>query len=391
MLEKRELTVETYTGVLSDSFAALRTCFDGRRMGAAALGLGVSFVLAAGLGLVAGMLLLNGSLAGATLVAIGAVVVLYAGALVTYGGLAHMAISEGQGTELSPVAALGYSLRRCHIVVGLPMFALVVSVAVASISGWLALQIAAHETLGAALAPVVLVVVFLINLVLTLVVAVSHSLTGPCVACLDPSLAGASVRLTQVARQRLSSFIAAQAAVMAAAVPLLLLTIGLLAAAFLPAFRSVSAGRARAVAAQPGQRDPMPVPMDAPEAFGAADGSPGGEDWVSDLVAGGTMGLAPMIGVSAVVLLLVAAPLLTFASSAQSSVYLALTGDKVPEAVEARASRRAEAAPEKRPPIVHCWRCDAINRFTAERCSKCGARMAVGPSCFATNAAEREE
>ena len=391
MLHERDLEPTEFRDIVAESFAALRMCFGGKSMATAALGLGSALVVAGGLGLLAGALLLGEALPAATMAALAAAGVAYVGLLVTYAALARLAVVQRSEGSVTPGGALMYAVRRAHIVVGAPMFTLVVAIAITSILAWASGWASAHVTLGAILAPVALVVSFAVNLVLVCIIAITHGLTGPCVAALDPSLAGASTRLTQIAQQRLPSFLATQVAVLVVGLPLLLVTLGLSGAAFAPAFQSVNAGLNRAATEQAALKGPMPVPLDASDAFGIAGSPSAAAGGVDGPLGGSALGLAPLVGVAVVVLLLVAAPLLSYAAAAQSSVYLALTGDEVTMAQGRETESPPRGAHPKHPPIVHCWRCDAINRFDADRCSKCNARMRICPSCFATNEVEREE
>jgi len=386
MAEDTTLEVVGFRGIAEEAFEALADCFKGRRLMAAALGLATSLVITGALGIGVTTLMLRGSLAGASVLAILGAAALYIGLLLTYAALCRMAFVERHGNTVTAGSAFSFAIRRCHIVVGAPMFTAVVGLAVVSLGSWVGGAISANETIGAVLAPIALVLMFLLNLALVCAILLTHALTAPCVACLNASLTTAASRLRLIVRERFPSFLAYQAAVLVAGVPLLVLTAGMLAAAFWPAFSAVSAGRAVAQASEAVPRGPASIAE--PGAWGGTEfGRPSTEEEADETgwLGGGALSQGPLIGVAAVVALMLLAPPMIFAASAQSAVYIGLTGGRFAEAPLAAAAAAGEPLPEKRPPIVHCWRCDAINRYSAEQCSKCGAALAVCPYCFTTN------
>jgi hypothetical protein len=276
----------------------------------------------------------------------------------------------------------------------MPLFVLVVAIGAGSLGGYVGAVLAAHRAFGSALAPLALVLLFVLNLVLVTAVLISHCLSAPCVACLDASFAALGSRLVEVARERLGSFYAHQAAAVLGGLPLAILTTGVFLMAFQPAFTATAAGRATALVRR--QVEPAPAPASALP--GAAQPAPAEEtrDWVTVLRGwvgwASNVGGPPLMSAAAVLALLLGMFPLIYGSSVQSAIYLDLTGDHflaAPEPIEAESV--AEAPPSKRPPIVHCWRCDAINRYGVARCAKCAAALATCPYCFATNEPERGE
>jgi hypothetical protein len=303
-----------------------------------------------------------------------------------------MAMAERHGREVSLGQAFGFALQRSHVLIGMPLFVLVVAVGSGSLGAYLGAAASASQTLGAGLAPVALVLLFLLNLLLVTAVLLSHSLTAPCVACLDASSAAVASRLVQIARERLGAFYARQAAASVMAwLPLMLLTVVVFLAAFQPALTSTAAGRARALAERLAQEAPARPPA-LPSTTPALP-SEEGRDWVERLrgraASAADIGGAPLLSAAAVLALLLGVFPLICAASMQSGIYLALTGDRFLAVPASPEEAREASAPARRPPIAHCWRCDAINRYESEQCAKCGATLLICPHCFATNEPER--
>jgi ribosomal protein L40E len=390
-----EITHEVigFRGMAEESFEALGDCFRGDRLLAAGLGIGVAFVLAGVAGTAAAIYLLRNALAVAAMLGILAGFLVYAGLLLTYGALARMATAERQGAEISLGEAYAFVARRSHILIGIPLFILVVTLGVASLGAYIGASASASQGLGTGLAPLALVLLFLLNLILVMAVLVSHCLTAPCVARLDPSFATVGSRLIQVGRERLGAFFAYQAAGAVVGLPMLALVAGLFLAAFQPSFQATALGRGRALLVRQAEEYPAATPVPP----GGVQPSTAGEekrDWVERArgwaewaanVAG-----APLMSAAAVLLLLLGMFPLTYGASVQSAIYVGLTGDPFLAAPEGAQATAAEAPTPRRPPIVHCWRCDAINRYEADQCAKCGAALAICRHCFATNEPGRE-
>ena len=383
MADERSGELAPLRGMAEASFAALRDSFRGERLLAAGVGIGVAFVLAGAAGTVASGYLLRGAFMPAAMLGLLAGLFIYAGLLTTYGALSRMALAAQHDHPVSLAQAYGYALPRLHILIGLPLFVLVVAVGAGSLGGYLSALAAADRTVGAVAAPVALIALFALNLLLVIGALLSHALTAPCVACLDASPAGVASRLVQIARERLGAFLAYQAAGLVVGLPLMLFTAIVFVAAFQPAVTATTSGRAAASVARQFPSSPLPD--------GASPTEEEPEDWVGRLqeraawAAG--IGGAPLVSAAAVLALLLLTFPLIHAASFQSAAYLSLTGDRFLAAPEGGE----EADTPRRPPIVHCWRCDAINRYESDRCGKCGAALAICPHCFATNQPGQEE
>ena len=394
MAEEHAPEVVRFRGMADESIEALRYCFRADRLLTAGVGIGVAFVLAGAAGTAAAAYLLRNALAPAAMLGILAGFLVYAGLLVTYGALARMAMAQRHGTAISLAQAFAFAAQRSHILIGMPLFVLVVAIGAGSLGGYIGAALAANRALGAAFAPVALVLLFALNLILVTAVLLSHCLTAPCVACLDPSFATVGARLVEVGRERLGRFYAHQTAAILGGLPLVVLTTAVFLMAFQPAFTATAAGRARALIQRQTERTPAPTPT----LPGTAQSAPTEEsrDWVTTLHGwarwASEVGGAPLMSAAAVLALLLGMFPLIYAASVQSAIYIGLTGDHFLAAPERTGAEGvAEAPPGKRPPIVHCWRCDAINRYEAGRCSKCEATLAICPYCFATNEPERAE
>ncbi len=379
-------------GMAEESFEALGDSFRGDRLLAAGVGVGAAFVLAGAAGTGASACLLRNSLVSAAMLGLVAGFFVYAGLLVTYGALARMAMAERHGLEVTLGKAFGFALRRSHVLIGMPLFVLVVAVGAAALGAYIGAAVSASQTAGAGLAPIAMVVLFVLNLLLVTGVLLSHCLTGPCVACLDASLATVASRLARIAYERLGAFYARQAAAgVIAGLPLALLTGLIFLSAFQPALTSTAAGRARALAERKAEEGPARAPA-LPSVTPRPSAQEEERDWVERLRGWASwaadIGGAPLMSAAAVLTLLLGMFPLIYAASVQSGIYLALTGDRF-VALPESAEEPAAAAPVRRPPIVHCWRCDAINRYESEQCAKCGAALLVCPHCFATNEPER--
>ncbi|MBM3476543.1 MAG: zinc ribbon domain-containing protein [Armatimonadetes bacterium] len=392
MAEEHASEVTGLRRMVDESIEALRTCFRADRLLTAGLGIGVAFVLAGVAGTAAAAYLLRNALAPAAMLGILAGFLVYAGLLVTYGALARMAVAQRHGMVVSLAQAFAFAGQRSHILIGMPLFVLVVAIGVGSLGGYVGAALAANRTLGSGLAPVALVLLFVLNLVLVTAVLISHCLTAPCVACLDPSFAALGSRLVEVGRERLGSFYAHQAVAVLGGLPLVLLTTGVFLMAFQPAFTATAAGRATALVQR--QVEATPAPPTALPGPGQPTPAEQTRDWVTVLRGwagwASNVGGPPLMSAAVVLALLLGMFPLTYGASVQSAIYLGLTGDHFLAAPEPTGAE-GEAPPGKRPPIVHCWRCDAINRYEAARCSKCGATLVTCPYCFATNQPEQAE
>jgi len=389
-----------FRGVAEEVFEALGECFRAERLTAGTLGLALSFAAAAALGVTAAILLLRNSLGPAALFAVVAGFVLYAGLLVTFGALSRIAMADRVGQATSATSALSFALLRSHTLVGIPLFTLLVALAVGFVGGWLGSKIVEQQGIGIALGPIALIAVFVLNLILICAILVSHCLTGPCVACIDQPFAAVGSRLVQVFQERLLNFVGYQAAVLSVWLSLTALTGLVFIGAFLPAFHWLAADGAEE---QVSREAPAPGPGIQPEdIWGQETQGPGATEDEADgwteklrqwLQKDGRANQAPLLGAAAILALLLAVCPLVFAAGAESAVYLGLTGDTPAADSQARgpAAGVAEAPRPKHPPITHCWRCDAINRYQARSCSKCGAQLAVCPHCFSTNDPGRTE
>ncbi|MBM3500259.1 MAG: hypothetical protein FJX74_16500, partial [Armatimonadetes bacterium] len=278
MAEQRSPNAIVPGGLADGPFDALDDCFRGERLLAAGTGIAVAFVLSGAVGTAASTYLLRNSLVHAALLGLVAGFLIYAGLLITYGALTRMAAAERNGLEVSPAAAFGFSLRRSHVLIAVPLFVLVVAVGAGSFFAYLGAAAARSQGFGAGLAPVALVLLFALNLLLVVAALVAHCLTAPCVACLDASSATVVARLIQVGRERLGAFLAHQAAALVVGLPLLLLTTGLFLAAFQPAFTSLAAGRAEALAQRRAQEAPA-----RPPALPDGSAAEASRDWVERL------------------------------------------------------------------------------------------------------------
>jgi len=375
-------------GIIEESVEALAETFRASRLFPATLGLAVTLAVALSFSALAGMLLVRNLLGEASLALIVGGLTLYAGLLLTYGALCRIVAVERTGESMDVGAAFVFALSRIHVVVGLPFFTLLVALGL----GALAVKIGYETGLsgaGPSLGPLAMLAIFAVNLVLILVLLLTHTLTGPCVACTELAFSEVGARLIRVAQERLHEFLAHQAAVLVIGLPLVALATAVFVGAFAPAFCPVASGRLRAEALRA-----EPPPRPSSEARPALPPQPQRHGrlgtlrrWAeSDLPAAGG---APLVGVGALAVLLLGVIPLAFAAAAQTSVYLGLTGDQCAAGAKAAAPAETEAGAvllvERRPPTVHCWRCDAINRFGDERCAKCGARYVTCPHCFATN------
>lgn len=375
-------------GIIEESVNALTETFRASRLFPATVGLAVTLAIALSFSALAGTLLLHNLLGEASLALIVGALMLYAGLLLTFGALCRIVAVERTGESIDTGAAFAFALSRIHVVVGIPLFTLLVALGL----GALGMRIGYETGLsgaGPSLGPLAMVAIFVVNLVLILVLLLTHTLTGPCVACTELAFSEVGTRLIRVAQERLHQFLAHQAAVLVIGLPLVALATAVFAGAFQPAFYSVASGRLRAEALreEPPARsfsEARPAPPPQPEPRGKLATL---RRWAeSDLPAAGG---APLVGVGALAVLFLGVIPLAFAAAAQTSVYLGLTGDQCVAGARAAAPAEPEAGAvlpsERRPPTVHCWRCDAINRFEDERCGKCGARYVVCPRCFATN------
>lgn len=381
--------VARFQGLANEFFEALGECFQRDRILAAGIGIGIAFVLAGSAGTGAAAYLLQGPVSAAIVLTIVAALLAYAGLLLAYGALCRIAVAARHGQAVSVWNAFGFAVRRSHLLVGLPLCVLIVVIGVGSLGSHLGAALSASRSVGAVVAPLVILLLFVINLFLVTGLMVSHCLTAPCVACLDPSFATIASRLIGVARAQLASFYAHQVAALVVGIPLLLFSVTIFAAAFQPAVSAAIAGRAQAMVAQradqlisgvePGQRS---TPRDETGMQLAA--------WQERLGSFVLRAGAGVMSIAAVLALVLGILPLIYAAAAESTIYLALTGDRMAAPTKAEAELEA-VAPVRHPPIAHCWRCDAINRYEAQSCSKCGAALAVCPYCFATNEPEREE
>ena len=388
MAEETAHEIAGFRGMAEEAFEALGDCFRGDRLLAAGVGIGGALVLAGAVGTAATTSLLRNALAPAAMLGILAGFLVHAGLLVTYGALARMAMAARHGARITPGQAFAFAGLRSHILIGVPLFTLVVALGAGSLAGYVGAAMSASQSLGSALAPLALILLFALNVALVGAVLLSHCLTAPCVACLDPSFATVASRLVQIAQERRGSFLGYQAASVVVGLPLMALTTGLFLAAFQPALQVTAAGRAKATLMQQAAE---PAPSRPPTGRGAEEGS---RDWVEVLRGwagrASEIGGAPLASAAAVLALLLGVFPLIYAASVESAIYIGLTGDRflaMPEAAPGEAA--AGTAPGKRPPIAHCWRCDAINRLEAPKCSKCGATLVVCPHCFGTNEPER--
>ena len=388
MAEEHAAEVTGFRGMVGESAEALRTCFQADRLLTAGLGSGVAVVLAGAAGTAAAAYLLRNALAPAAMFGILAGFFVYAGLLVTYGALARMSVAQRHGTTVTRSQAFAFAAQRSHILIGMPLFVLVVAIGAGSLGGYVGAALAGNRALGSALAPLALLVLFVLNLILVTGVLISHCLTAPCVAYLDASFATVGSRLIEVGRERLGSFYAHQAAAVLGGLPLVVLTTAVFLMAFQPAFVATAGGRATALVQRQMEAAPAPTPVPP----GAAQPAPTEEprDWLTVLRGwagwASNVGGPPLMSAAAVIALLLGMFPLIYGASVQSGIYVRLTGDlflAAPEPLEPAAA--AEAPPGKRPPIGHCWRCDAINRYEATQCSKCGAALATCPFCFATS------
>ena len=303
-----------------DILAAFAGCFQPPRLLAAGLGLGVTVVLAGGAGIVAASHLLRNALMSATLLGFLGAGFLYAGVLVTYGALARMSAAEQAGCAVHPGEAFAFALRRVHILVGLPFVALTVAGGIGALGVALGSVVSGLPSAGSALAPLALVILFVLNLVLAVGLLLAHCLTAPCVACVDVSFAATAGRLTEIAQGRLGAFLTYQAAAFVAALPLIVFTAGLFLAAFQPAFLTTLGG---STALEPGVEE-QAAPMSLPLA--------GSDDWADSLtaaVAWGSRVGAPLASTAVVLQLLLAIVPLVYWASVQCAVYRGLTGDSV--------------------------------------------------------------
>lgn len=392
--------VPAFRGVVEEVFEALGDCFRAERLTVGTLGLALSFVAAAVFGVTAAILLLRNSLGPAALFAVVAGFVLYAGLLITFGAISRIAMADRVGQATSATSALSFALWRSHTLVGIPLFTLLVALAVGFAGAWLGSKIVGQQGIGIVLGPIALIAVFVLNLILICAVLVSHCLTGPCVACINQSFVAVGSRLVQVFQERLHNFVGYQAAVLSVWLSLTALTGLIFVGAFVPAFHWLAAGgteqQVSREAPAPGRRiEPEDIWGQETQGTGATEEEADG--WIEKLrewlQRDGRTNQAPLLGAAAILALLLGVCPLAFAAGAESAVYLGLTGDTPAEDSQARAPTAgvAEAPRPKHPPITHCWRCDAINRYQAGTCSKCGAQLAVCPHCFSTNDPSRAE
>jgi hypothetical protein len=388
-----------FRGLAEEVFEALADCFRLERLAVGTLGIALSLVAAAVFGVTASILLLRESLGAAAVFGVIAALALYAGLLVTFGAICRITMSGRAGESPSSGTALSFALWRSHILVGIPLFTLLVALAVSFGGGWLAGRVAGLQGIGGVLGPIAFIVLFALNLALICAVLLTHCLTGPCVACIDQPFAASGRRLIQIFQERLHNFMGYQAAVLLAGLPLIVLTAALFLGAFSPALSSLRHGRLKTEVSTETSPTPPTRRVRPEDVWGedreAAEEEPDG--WIEKarqwLQEDATAAQAPLIGAAVMLALLLTVCPLVYAAGAQSAVYLGLTGDRPSAAPGPQPSTRTapEPLPEKHPPIVHCWRCDAINRFQAETCSKCGAGLAVCPFCFSANQPGIEE
>ncbi len=385
-LETADHSVVAFRGIIEETVETLAETFRASRIFTATLGLAVTLAVALSLSALAGVLLVGNLLAQASLVMIVGALALYAGLLLTFGALCRVAAAEREGETISSGAAFAFAFSRMDVVVGLPLFTLLVALGLGALGMRIGYQ-TGFSGVGSSLGPLALVALFVVNLVLILALFITHTLAGPCVACTELSFAGVGARIIRIGQEHLHHFLARQAAVLVVGLPLIVLTSAIFLGAFQPAFYSVASGRLTAEVLREKATQAALPRRRAPSSEGTPSGGLGRlRQWTeSELPAAGG---ASLVGVGALAVLLLGVIPLAFAAAAETSVYLGLTGDRVVEAgAAAWAEPEAPAAlrPEKHPPIVHCWRCDAISRFEDEGCAKCGARYAICPYCFATN------
>lgn len=399
MSEATTYEAPAFRGIAEEVFEALANCFRLERLAVGTLGVALSLVATAVFGVTASILLLRDSLGAAAVFGVFAGFVLYAGLLVTFGAICRITMADRAGEPASSGAAMSFALWRSHIVVGIPLFTLLGALAVGFGGGWLAGEIAEQPSVGGVLGPIAFIVLFALNLILICAVLLSHCLAGPCVACIDQPFAASLQRLMQIFQERLHNFMGYQAAVLLAGLPLLVLTVTVFMGAFVPALGSLERGQLEGEVLGEAAA-PAPTGRVRPEDVWGGEETEEPQDaegWAQQLrrwlQKDATANQAPLIGAAAMIALLLGVCPLVFAAGAESAVYLGLTGDLPSAEPGERPPERAEpeVAREKHPPIVHCWRCDAINRFQAETCSKCGAGLAVCPFCYATNQPGREE
>jgi hypothetical protein len=378
----------TFRGVTEELLEALAGTFLGGRLFAAFLGMAVTLVIALSLGAFAGTLLLKNLLGEAALVAIASGFVFYAGLLLTFGALCRMAAYERNDETITAGAAFGFAFSRSHVIVGLPLFALLVALGLIALGARIGYATGNSDVTGSTLGPLVLAILCVINLVLLIGVLLTHALAAPCVACAELDFSAVGARLIRIAQERIHEFLAYQTAILVVGLPMIVFMTVVFAVAFQPSFYAVARGRVHAEAAR---QEAVTPPATAVEPTAPARSPVRAlRYWVGSEVpaAGG----APLVGVAAMALLLLGIVPLVFAAQAQTAAYLGLSGDRCLVGAATPPVRAAEAVsglPERRPPIVHCWACDAINRFETRACAKCGVALTVCPYCFATNQAGR--
>ncbi|MGQ9731770.1 MAG: hypothetical protein ACUVX8_10915 [Candidatus Zipacnadales bacterium] len=382
--------VRKFRGMADKALEALTECFCWQHISAGMIGVGVAFVLGGAAGTMAAICLVREKFAVATMMGILAGFLVYIGFLVTYGALARLSVVGRNGGRITIGEALGFALARVHILVGVPLFVLVVALGVGSLGAFLGRQGSASENFGAEVAPLALVALFVINLLLLCAVFLTHSLTGPCVAYLDPSFIIVLSRLYQVGRNKLGAFFAHQVAVLLAGIPLMALTLIIFGCAFQPAFQATATGRVTARREERLLEKPI-----LPGISRSQETEERAEGWVQRTqswpLGALDAGNVPLLSAGAVLVLLLTVLPLIFVAAAQSSVYGALTGDSyVAVRSELQQPHGAAVVAERHPPIVHCWRCDAINRFEASVCIKCQALLVTCLHCYATNEPDRE-